>query len=125
MSDLFDENEFVFHKKGDTIQSAGFSINSNFLKNDKTLINQTGGNSNGLNVSDLFKNLAVPSGLFYSNKTGGSKKTTEIITDEVISNDIHDNLKRMMGLHSVDSESDSESDSDSEPDSEPESDSEN
>lgn len=98
MSDLFDENEFVFHKKGDTIQSAGFSINSNFLKNDKTLINQTGGNSNGLNVSDLFKNLSVPSGLFYSNKTGGSKKTTEIITDEVISNDIHDNLLKMVEL---------------------------
>ena len=45
--------------------------------------------------------------------------------DRYDENDIHDNLKRMMGMHSVDSESDSESDSDSEPDSEPESDSEN
>jgi hypothetical protein len=67
MSEL-SPNDMIFYKEGDKIMSGGFSIESLLLKNGGSPMYTKNDDSNfigGRAVSDLFKNLAVPSGLLY------------------------------------------------------------
>jgi hypothetical protein len=105
--------DLIFYNEGDKVYSGGFNINSILLKkglsplftlnSDKTL--QNGG---GNNVSDLFKELVIPSGLLYlPNKMfGGANYENEndnYNTDEdeetdFISEDIHDKLLSLVSV---------------------------
>jgi hypothetical protein len=70
VSDLTAE-DLIIYKEGDKIYSGGFQVNSILLKHGKSPFStfQKAGNGEHVtdtnNVSDLFKNFAVPSGLLY------------------------------------------------------------
>jgi len=102
-----DGNDLVFYEGPDNnIYSGGFSVNSIMMKSGispfTTLNNVNEQNiqniQNGGNVSDLFKNLVVPSWLVsQENKIiGGSKHTKNFDEDskddEVISDELYDKL---------------------------------
>ena len=96
-----DGNDLVFYGGSDNqIYSGGFSVNSIMMKSGispfTTLNNinsQTGGN-----VSDLFKDLVVPSWLVSQEykATGGNKHVKNFDEDsedeEIISDELHDKL---------------------------------
>ena len=110
--------DLIFYKDGDKVYSGGFSVNSILLKKGGspfiTLDNQHGGDYNEIfsddnlknsnNVSDLFKNFVVPSGLLYlPNKENVSYEKEEYIhennaddtsedDDDYITDDIHERL---------------------------------
>ena len=85
-------NDLVYYKENGKVMSGGFDINSILMKqgispfsslnSNNSALSQTGGSS----VSNLFKSLAVPSGLLYLHEkkrhhkqfdylqTGGKKK---------------------------------------------------
>jgi hypothetical protein len=103
-----DGNDLVFYGDSDKqIYSGGFSVNSIMMKSGispfttlNTMNEQTGGN-----VSDLFKNLVVPSWLVsQENKlTGGSRHVKNFDGDssddgEIISDELYDKL---LGLVNV------------------------
>jgi hypothetical protein len=89
--------DLILYKEGDKIYSGGFQVNSILLKQGLSPFssfqkagqvssdeNYNGTNSN--NVSDLFKNLAIPSGLLYlPNKL----KTNNFEENEIIQKDTY------------------------------------
>ena len=101
-----DGDDLVFYSGSDRqIYSGGFSVNSIMMKTGfspfTTLNNintQTGDNTQqtGGNVSDLFKDLVVPSWLLsQENKFGGSKHTKydeDSEDEEIISDELYDKL---------------------------------
>ena len=103
-----DGEDLVFYNSSDNqIYSGGFSVNSIMMKSGispfTTLNNintQTGGNTQqtGGNVSDLFKDLVVPSWLVSQEykATGGNKHVKNFDEDsedeEIISDELHDKL---------------------------------
>lgn len=98
-------NELVFNiDKNANIYSGGFNVNSIMMKAGMSPIitlntGQVGGNSD--KVSDLFKNLVVPSyALSYSNKSGGgykdNEKNNDSDTDSDIDDDLHDKLLNLV-----------------------------
>ena len=96
--DYIGPNELVFNlDKNSNIYSGGFNVNSIMMKSGISPIttlntSQDGGGTN--KVSDLFKNLVVPSyALSYSNKTGGEyKDDTDSDSDSDSNSDIDDDL---------------------------------
>ena len=101
-----DGSDLVFYTGSDNqIYSGGFNVNSIMMKTGispfKTLnkINtQTGGN-----VSDLFKDLVVPSWLMSQGNifNGGSKHTKnddDSEDDEIISDELHDKLLELVTI---------------------------
>jgi hypothetical protein len=95
-----DGNDLVFYGDSDKqIYSGGFSVDSIMMKSGispfttlNTMNEQTGGN-----VSDLFKNLVVPSWLVsQENRFGGGsrhvKNIDEESDDDIISDDLYDKL---------------------------------
>ena len=108
---FIDGNDLVFYSGPDKqIYSGGFSVNSIMMKSGispfTTLNNINGENGqSGGNVSDLFKNLVVPSWLVSqeNNFTGGSRDMKNLDKDseddEIISDELYDKL---LDLASVD-----------------------
>ena len=97
--------ELVFNiNEDEQIYSGGFNVNSIMMKAGMSPImtlntDQVGGGSN--KVSDLFKNLVVPSWtLSYSNKIGGAYKDHErnddSDTDSDVGDDLHDKLLNLV-----------------------------
>jgi hypothetical protein len=96
-----DGNDLVFYGGSDNqIYSGGFSVNSIMMKSGIspfTTLNNTNGQTGG-NVSDLFKNLVVPSWLVSQETklTGGNKHTKKLDEDsddeEIISDELYDKL---------------------------------
>tara|TARA_B110000285_G_scaffold119139_1_gene134901 strand:- start:1084 stop:1515 length:432 start_codon:yes stop_codon:yes gene_type:complete len=98
--------DMIFNVEGGGIQSGGFSVESIMMKagmspiqtiNDKS--NQSGGN-----VSDLFKNLVIPSWtLSYNNRIGGGKSKMDNLSfdeeDEAIDDELHDKLLGLVEQH--------------------------
>ena len=101
--------DLIFYKDGNKIYSGGFSVDSLLLKKGHspfmTFNNQQNGgkknDENSDNVSDLFKNFVVPSGLLYlpdkeclNDDNSFTNNTTEHETDDddYISDDLHDRL---------------------------------
>lgn len=93
------ENDLVYHKEGDIIYSGGFNINSIMMKKGIspifTLNHLKGGNSSSSNVSDIFNDLAIPSGLLFLNEKFGGNKNNEY-TEEYIGDDIHSELLKLV-----------------------------
>jgi hypothetical protein len=103
----YEEEEFVIYKMPDgNVRSCGFDINSALLREGKkpmyTIHNQdifvVDDSKN--EVSDLFKHMAVPAGLFYMNTASDSEKVIgeerglhkNVEDEEEINDDIYDKL---------------------------------
>ena len=98
-----DGNDLVFYSGDDRqIYSGGFSVNSVMMKSGISpfsTLNKINGQTGG-NVSDLFKDLVVPSWLIsHENKFVGGKNRDNVYSDddddsdnEIISDDLHDKL---------------------------------
>ena len=67
--EIFETDDFVMVKNGDTFIGGGFKIDSFFLKNDLSPMTtyNTEDAMKGGKVSSPLENLAVPAGLFYVN----------------------------------------------------------
>ena len=96
-----DHNDFVFSKGGDgKIYGGGFCIDNILNKSGGspliTLNNfQSGGGGGNIeNFSDIFKNYAVPSGLFsFPYKSGGSgSRNKDNDDDEIVNDDLYKKL---------------------------------
>jgi hypothetical protein len=99
MSSL-DGDDLVFYSDSNNeIYSGGFSINSIMMKggiSPFTTLNKMNGQTGG-NVSDLFKDLVVPSwlvsqGNIFNGGTKQNNKDSDSDDDEIISDDLHDKL---------------------------------
>jgi hypothetical protein len=105
LGNVYEEEEFVIYKTPDgNVRSFGFDINSALLREGKkpmyTIHNQdifvVDDSKN--EVSDLFKHMAVPAGLFYMNTAsdsgiGEERGLHKIVEDEEeINDDIYDKL---------------------------------
>ena len=100
-------DDLIFFTDNNQIYSGGFNVNSIMMKSGispfstlNKINNQTGGN-----VSDLFKDLVVPTWLlsqenkFNGGFNTGTNKNNEDSDDEeddVITNDLHDNLLNLV-----------------------------
>lgn len=98
-------DDLIYYKEGDKIYSGGFQVNSILLKKGLSPLTsfQNAGSINENNISDLFKNFAVPSGLlYYPNKIDNGSADIiiekdyvvqgEFDDDEYMTEDIHDRL---------------------------------
>ena len=100
-----DGDDLVFYSDSNNeIYSGGFSINSIMMKggiSPFTTLNKMNGQTGG-NVSDLFKDLVVPTWLVSHEykATGGTKQNNkdsdEDSEDEIISDDLHDKLVNLV-----------------------------
>jgi hypothetical protein len=114
--------DLIFYKEGDKIYSGGFNINSILLKKGISPLNSLNrdsyDNSNTIQssdkVSDLFNNMAVPSGLLYSNSFKPNSNYEDIIfeknssiekdfyvddNDEVLDDDIYEKLIELASIN--------------------------
>jgi hypothetical protein len=100
-------DDLVFYEEGGNIMSGGYLIDSILMKqgiSPMTTLNQRGGlNNNGEHVSNIFENLAVPAGLLYTYKKGGSinkyqPKKSYTNGDIALSDAIHDDLFKQIEI---------------------------
>jgi hypothetical protein len=103
---IFEEDDMVFNKSGGSVKSAGFTVNSILMqKGGAALVTRnTGLQTGGGNVADLFKDLAVPAGLanFNRQQFGGDIQDSKIQNkDEPISNELHEKLLKMVEVDKV------------------------
>lgn len=105
-----DGNDLVFYSDSNNeIHSGGFSINSIMMKggiSPFTTLNKMNDQTGG-NVSDLFKDLVVPSWLVSQGNifSGGRKqnnKDSDSDDDEIISDDLHDKLVALVTVSDAD-----------------------
>lgn len=98
---ITDDDDFVMIERNGEILSGGFKVNSILLKNNRSPMHtlnksMSGGDEN--NVSDLFKDLAVPAGIFFQpSKIGGGsgEHKGENIEEEEIDEDLYDKLAKL------------------------------
>lgn len=114
--------DLILYKEGDKIYSGGFQVNSILLKQGKSPFSsyQTAGANTSTdldptnNVSDLFKNYAVPSGLLYlPSKINNNDLEENIIIqkdtyleqeldDDYVTEDIYDRLIELASANKLD-----------------------
>ena len=107
--DYIGAGELVYNTDDGGVQSGGFSVESIMLRSGMSpikTINDKYSNQSGGNVSDLFKNLVIPSwSLSYNNRIGGGKSkmdnfsVDEEIDDEAIDDELHDKLLGLVEQH--------------------------
>ena len=82
-----DIDDLVFHKGPDGITAGGYTIQSALIGKDAAPITTMNGGKTGGSVSSAFKDLAVPAGLLYMQRSIAARhkheKTSEIIPDEL------------------------------------------
>ena len=97
---IIQDHELVFNKSGGKIQSAGFTVDSILLQKGEPALHtrNSGEQRGGGNVADLFKDLAVPAGLFSFNRKqfGGEDQSRIQNDDAIISDDVHEKLLKMV-----------------------------
>ena len=118
---VYNEDEFIFCKKPNgEITSCGFSVNSALLREGKSpmmgltpflrgsarnsdddddddnaeeeMTRSSSGNSMHHHVSDMFKNMSVPAGIFYIQQKNQPCKQDNIYEEDDISEDLFDKL---------------------------------
>ena len=115
---VYNEDEFIFCKKPNgEITSCGFSVNSALLREGKSPImgltpflrgsarntddedeeeememEPSSGNSIHHHVSDMFKNLSVPAGIFYIQQKNQPCKQENVYEEDDINEDLFDKL---------------------------------
>ena len=99
IKDGFNPDDLVFYQEGGNIMSGGFSINNMFLSGNQPALKtmnsikfQEGGS-----ISSIFKDLAVPAGLFHlqQNPTKHFLPST-FGSNEVIEDTLYDKLLKLM-----------------------------
>lgn len=97
---IMQDHELVFNKSGGKIHSAGFTVDSILLQKGEPALHtrNSGAQRGGGNVADLFKDLAVPAGLFsFTRKQFGGEDQSRIQNDDaIISDDVHEKLLKMV-----------------------------
>jgi excinuclease UvrABC helicase subunit UvrB len=101
-SNIYEEDDLVLCKTSDgKIRSCGFSINNLLLREGKPAMvtmnyvsdNSTPETKTKTNVSDLFRNLAVPVGYFYIQpKTYSNDQSHYIEEEEDLDEELHEKL---------------------------------
>jgi hypothetical protein len=113
---VYNEDEFIFCKKPNgEITSCGFSVNSALLREGKSPMmgltpflrgsarsgddeeeeaetRHSSGNNMHHHVSDMFKNLSVPAGIFYIQQKNQPCKQDNVYEEDDISEDLFDKL---------------------------------
>ena len=115
---VYNEDEFIFCKKPNgEITSCGFSVNSALLREGKSpmmgltpflrgsarnsdddddeeeaMMRPSSGNRMHHHVSDMFKNMSVPAGIFYIQQKNQPCKQENIYEEDDISGDLFDKL---------------------------------
>jgi hypothetical protein len=115
---VYNEDEFIFCKKPNgEITSCGFSVNSALLREgkspmmgltpflrgtarngdddeeeDEQEMRHSSGNSIHHHVSEMFKNMSVPAGIFYIQQKNQPCKQENVYEDDDISEDLFDKL---------------------------------
>ena len=105
--DYIGAGELVYNTDGGGIQSGGFSVESIMMKAGMSPIKTMNEHpyQSGGNVSDLFKNLVIPSWtLSYNNRIGGGKSKMDNFSDdddddEAIDDELHDKLLGLVEQH--------------------------
>jgi hypothetical protein len=95
---LTDDDDFVIMRRGGEILSGGFKVDSILLKHKRSPMHTLNKSGGGNNVSDLFKDLAIPAGIFYQpSKTGGGYKeeSEKTIEEEELDDDLYDRLVKL------------------------------
>jgi hypothetical protein len=104
MTEVTDDDDFVMIERGGEILSGGFKVDSILLKHKRSpmyTLNKDSMSGGGNNVSDLFKDLAVPAGIFYQpNKTGGGYKESgeKIIEENEVDDDLYEKLVKLASV---------------------------
>lgn len=99
-----DDDDFVMIERGGEILSGGFKVDSILLKYQRSpmhTLNKGSMNGGGNNVSDLFKDLAVPAGIFYQpSKSGGGhkEKGEKTIEEDEVDDDVYDKLVKLASM---------------------------
>jgi len=102
LGDVYEEDDMVIYKAPDgKIKSCGFDVNSVLLRQGKkpmyTIQNeQMFAIDDKVKVSDLFKNMAVPAGLFYMESLGYKKDSDSDSDVEEIPEDIYEKLLNLV-----------------------------
>jgi hypothetical protein len=99
---IFNQNDFVYLKNGDNIESAGYKINSVLLSQGMSPMKTTNigdtlaysSSQTGGNVSSLLNDFAVPAGLLLLQQKS-LKHYKEDNNDEVIKDDLFDKLIKL------------------------------
>ena len=95
--------ELVYNTDGGGVQSGGFSVESIMMRAGMSPIKTMNTSQSGGNVSDLFKNLVIPSWtLSYNNRIGGGKSKMDNFSDdddEAIDDELHDKLLGLVEQH--------------------------
>ena len=102
----FSGEDLIFYKdpNTDTIMSGGYSIQSILLKENFSpmqtlnIPNDQNGGNNDNKVSNIFDNLAIPAGLFYSPQkgSGNNNNINEYSNASTLDDDIHDKLFKLI-----------------------------
>jgi len=99
-----DDDDFVIIERNGEILSGGFKVDSILLKYKRSpmhTLNKGSMSGGGNNVSDLFKDLAVPAGIFYQpNKTGGGNKegSEKMIQENEVDDDLYEKLVKLASV---------------------------
>ena len=93
-----DKNDFTLYKEDNTIKSGGYSVESFLLNNNKSATTTLNTPQNGgSKVSDLYKNIAVPSGLFFLKEKQTKKQIPAVpLDDNILPETIHDKLLELL-----------------------------
>ena len=96
--------DLVYNTDGGGVQSGGFSVESIMMRAGMSPIKTMNTTQSGGNVSDLFKNLVIPSWtLSYNNRIGGGKSKMDNFSDddddEAIDDELHDKLLGLVEQH--------------------------
>ena len=101
--DYIGAGELVYNTDGGGVQSGGFSVESIMMRAGMSPIKTMNTTQSGGNVSDLFKNLVIPSWtLSYNNRIGGGKSKMDNFSDdddEAIDDELHDKLLGLVEQH--------------------------
>lgn len=96
-----EQSDFVVNVQNGFAQSGGFLIENVFLKQQKSAININNSNKSISleKVSDIFKDLAVPSGLLYIQSP--QKPINYMETTNIVDNTLYDKLVNLMEVSKV------------------------
>jgi hypothetical protein len=99
IKDGFNPDDLVFYQEGGNIMSGGFSINNMFLSGNQPALKTMNSSKfqEGGSISSIFKDLAVPAGLFHlqQNPTKHFIPST-FGSNEVVEDTLYDKLLKLM-----------------------------
>jgi hypothetical protein len=97
--------EMVYNKEGEKIMAGGYSVNSLLLNQGMPVAysgESTGASTGGKGkthvsdkVSDRFKNLAIPAGLYLGSNYSNAKNSIDMNEAEVINDDLYEKLLKL------------------------------